>query len=268
MYNPEDVAKRIKAIARERNVQVKYMLQELDFNKDTLTSLSGGSMIKADRLAKIADYLDCSVDYLLGKTDNPGTGYPIIQCKECGLLYDLQDPKQIAEHNNRHQLWKNAIRKFGFCWPYDERERKKAEARTILAQENLSTDAYIEAQMTIFSALFSRSLEDSQYSLEHVSFTDYIAMLLNQDYWKNELPNNVYNEFVNRYGVKIGIPSGTIYSVSKKEKLLSKDELIDFESFDYAMQNETKELSDSDKQILLSLAKQLREAKEKRDKKE
>ena len=29
------------------------------------------SMPKADNLAKIADYLDCSVDYLLGRTDKP-----------------------------------------------------------------------------------------------------------------------------------------------------------------------------------------------------
>ena len=28
-------------------------------------------MIAADSLAKIADYLDCSVDYLLGRTDDP-----------------------------------------------------------------------------------------------------------------------------------------------------------------------------------------------------
>ena len=29
------------------------------------------SMPKADNLAKIADYLECSVDYLLGRTDKP-----------------------------------------------------------------------------------------------------------------------------------------------------------------------------------------------------
>ena len=27
--------------------------------------------IKAEKLERIADYLDCSVDYLLGRTDNP-----------------------------------------------------------------------------------------------------------------------------------------------------------------------------------------------------
>ncbi len=33
--------------------------------------LSGGSTPKSENLAKIADCLDCSVDYLLGRTDNP-----------------------------------------------------------------------------------------------------------------------------------------------------------------------------------------------------
>lgn len=35
---------------------------------------SGGSMPKSDNLAKIADFLNCSVDYLLGRTDNPNIG--------------------------------------------------------------------------------------------------------------------------------------------------------------------------------------------------
>ena len=29
------------------------------------------SMPKADNLARIADYLDCSIDYLMGRTDDP-----------------------------------------------------------------------------------------------------------------------------------------------------------------------------------------------------
>ena len=32
---------------------------------------SRGSWLQANNLAKIADYLDCSVDYLLGRTDCP-----------------------------------------------------------------------------------------------------------------------------------------------------------------------------------------------------
>lgn len=40
---------------------------------------------------------------------------------------------------------------------------------------------------------------------------------------------------------------------------------IGFDDFTYAMQNETKNLTEADKQILLSMAKRLREAKEKSD---
>lgn len=48
--------------------------------------------------------------------------------------------------------------------------------------------------------------------------------------------------------------------------LTEKDERdITFDDFTYAMQNEYKDLSDNDKEILLSLAKQLKNAKRARD---
>lgn len=37
----------------------------------TVTQWKQGAIPAGDNLAKIADYLDCSVDYLLGRTDNP-----------------------------------------------------------------------------------------------------------------------------------------------------------------------------------------------------
>lgn len=46
------------------------MFIEIGIGKNTMANLKT-SMPKADTLAKIADYLDCSVDYLLGRTDNP-----------------------------------------------------------------------------------------------------------------------------------------------------------------------------------------------------
>ena len=45
------------------------MFETIGIGKNTMSNLKT-SMPKADTLAKIADYLDCSVDYLLGRTDN------------------------------------------------------------------------------------------------------------------------------------------------------------------------------------------------------
>lgn len=71
MYESTNIAEIIKKRAKASNIQLKNMLLELKLNKNTLSNMYNGSMLKSDSLARIADYLDCSVDYLLGRTDNP-----------------------------------------------------------------------------------------------------------------------------------------------------------------------------------------------------
>ena len=71
MYNSQDLAIRIKTIAKERNKTIKEMLVDLNLGSNTMSSLYHGRSIAHDSLAKIADYLDCSTDYLLCRTDDP-----------------------------------------------------------------------------------------------------------------------------------------------------------------------------------------------------
>lgn len=72
MYNAQETAEKIKSLAKAKNVLIRDMLDECELSKNALSSmLSRGSWLQANNLAKIADYLDCSVDYLLGRTDKP-----------------------------------------------------------------------------------------------------------------------------------------------------------------------------------------------------
>lgn len=72
MYNSTEVASRIKLIATKKNIIIKDMLLKCNLSKNAISSMSsGGSMPKSENLAKIADYLDVSVDYLLGRTNEP-----------------------------------------------------------------------------------------------------------------------------------------------------------------------------------------------------
>lgn len=71
MYESITVAENIKRQAKTAGIQLKDMLFELHLNKNTLSNMYNGSMLRGDSLARIADYLGCSVDYLLGRTDNP-----------------------------------------------------------------------------------------------------------------------------------------------------------------------------------------------------
>lgn len=72
MYNAQETANKIKLQAKSKGILIKTMLDDCDLSKNALSSmLSRGSWIQANNLARIADYLDCSVDYLLGRTDKP-----------------------------------------------------------------------------------------------------------------------------------------------------------------------------------------------------
>jgi transcriptional regulator with XRE-family HTH domain len=70
MYFSIDVSERIKSLAKQRKVSMKQLLSDVGLGFNTMSNMKT-SFPKADNLAKIADYLDCSVDYLLGRTDNP-----------------------------------------------------------------------------------------------------------------------------------------------------------------------------------------------------
>ena len=63
MYEAIHIAERIKSLAKQNKIQIKTLLEECNLSKNTLSSmLSGGSTPKSENLARIADYLDCSVD--------------------------------------------------------------------------------------------------------------------------------------------------------------------------------------------------------------
>lgn len=70
MYDSLDVAARIKALAKLKKITVKQLLADAGLSYNMMTMMRT-SMPKADNLAKLADGLDCSVDYLLGRTDDP-----------------------------------------------------------------------------------------------------------------------------------------------------------------------------------------------------
>lgn len=71
MYDLATVAERIKQQAKGQKIPLKKMLADLGLGINIVSHLAKGQVISSVNLAQIADYLDCSVDYLLGRTDNP-----------------------------------------------------------------------------------------------------------------------------------------------------------------------------------------------------
>ena len=57
----------------EKGIKVTPLLLNLGLSKGNISKWKNGTLPNGEILIKIADYLDCSVDYLLGRTDNPNS---------------------------------------------------------------------------------------------------------------------------------------------------------------------------------------------------
>ena len=76
MYRSSDVSDRLRHVSKSKVMTMKAVLEDCGLNFNMMTMMRT-SMPKADTLAKLADRLECSVDYLLGRTTEmmtPGAG--------------------------------------------------------------------------------------------------------------------------------------------------------------------------------------------------
>ncbi len=88
LYTSHNLAIMIKERAKAQKIVIKDMLTELNLGSNTKSAMYHGQSIAYDSLAKIADYLDCSVDYLLGRSATPEINQPVKeQSEEITITY-------------------------------------------------------------------------------------------------------------------------------------------------------------------------------------
>lgn len=71
MYDSQLIAERIKNRAKQQGRTLKELMAACGLGINTVSKIRCGADILTLNFAKIADELDCSVDYLLGRTDHP-----------------------------------------------------------------------------------------------------------------------------------------------------------------------------------------------------
>ena len=71
MYNLEIIEQRIVYIAKKLGLSKNKLLINAELGKGLFDTMKKGQVPSVEKIHKIADYLGVSVDYLLGRTDNP-----------------------------------------------------------------------------------------------------------------------------------------------------------------------------------------------------
>lgn len=67
MRSPVQIYEIIEAILSKKGISDRQMMNESGLKRGVLDNMKKGSMPSADKIAAIADYLNVSVDYLLGR---------------------------------------------------------------------------------------------------------------------------------------------------------------------------------------------------------
>lgn len=63
---------RIKKLITDKGLSINQFLKSANLPNSAISEWAKGKAKPSlNAIVKIADYLDCSVDYLLGRTDNP-----------------------------------------------------------------------------------------------------------------------------------------------------------------------------------------------------
>ena len=71
MYTSNNLVTNIKTRAKEQNILIRDMLSECGLNINAISQISDKKGLSSFALAQIADCLECSTDYLLGRTNCP-----------------------------------------------------------------------------------------------------------------------------------------------------------------------------------------------------
>lgn len=72
MYNSQDTYNRIRDMVKRTGISIKKLNEECSLSENAISSASKSQDgMKARNLYAISNCLDCSVDFLLGRTDNP-----------------------------------------------------------------------------------------------------------------------------------------------------------------------------------------------------
>lgn len=89
---------RIKALAKEHGWSMSYLASKINRSSAYFTDVKNGkATIPDDKLKEIANYLNCSVDYLLGRVDNPHSEIPVALSAPQGYENLTDEQKELIQ---------------------------------------------------------------------------------------------------------------------------------------------------------------------------
>lgn len=231
----------IKHLCDEKGIKPGRMCVDLGISKSMMTKLSNGTKkdIQTETAQKIASYFGVSVGYLLGK--GPRNDPLYFNRKIFSVMHEQKLTLEVLSEKTGIAV--ETIRAFALGEKIDNGMdclEKLAEVLNVSEAYLMGWSGYKEdpAYWGISPEAWEYAEQDPEKAYGLQQFLDDEEYQANMEHEEQRL---------------------------NKKTPTPEDERIDFDDFTYAMQNETKDLTDMDKQLLLSMARQLNDARKQRN---
>lgn len=187
----------------EKGCRTADVARETGINQTVFSEWKKGkSTPKSDKMQKIADFFNVPLEYLLGKNG-------IVTCQECGMMYYASDITECRTHDEFHRKYLLASRFYGDFYPLPVIENEKNKYLNLASNYDNTFETRVNAWIEVIRAYFSRSLSGWNYELEHPTFDNYAAMLLNTKTLEDRINDTaVYTRLVRMYGKQEGLEEG------------------------------------------------------------
>lgn len=203
----QEIAQKIKNARIAAGLTQAQIAEKLGITYQAVSNYERGkNSIETDLLFKMCE--------IYGVNPVPIISPNFYTCPICGFDYDSSLQSGIEDHNYHHKLFCRAVEHYGFCYRWDELGMRKNKVFDILYSESAGFEKKYDAAVELFKVYFSRSIGQNGYSLDHPQFEEYVAMLLNQNQFRKQFGNEIYDSLVKKYGKKSGIPENrTTYRI-------------------------------------------------------
>lgn len=101
------VFERIKNLAKNHSKTMKQVTLDLNYSENYFYTLKNGKQPSAEKLNEIADYFGVSVDYLLGRTDNPHNAESEDEYDDLVMMFrknEMEIPEEKRDEYRREVL--------------------------------------------------------------------------------------------------------------------------------------------------------------------
>lgn len=88
---------RIKLLCRKKGITIKKMCEDIGIANQVTGKWKNGADVKETTLIKIANYLETSIDYIAGRTDDESNGITELINKEISNMNQEQKAKLLAD---------------------------------------------------------------------------------------------------------------------------------------------------------------------------